>query len=186
MKKVLSGLALLALPMISFAAVPSWNIIPSESSLSFSATQNGAPVKGTFKTFTGDIQGTPTDLKDSHVKIVVDLGSVTTTDKDVSNTLKTADWFNIATFPKATFTADNFTKTGSNTYSASGTLTIRDKTIPVTLNFVLKDYSTTAFDITGTTTLQRTAFGVGQGDWSKTDSIKDKVDVLFTLKASKA
>ncbi|HEV2613617.1 MAG TPA: YceI family protein [Gammaproteobacteria bacterium] len=186
MKKLLSGLALLALPMISFAAVPSWNIVPSQSSLSFSATQNGAPVKGEFKTFTGDIQGTPEDLKNSHVKIMVDLGSVSTTDKDVSNTLKTADWFDITHFPKATFIADNFTKTGGNTYTAAGKLTIRDKTIPVTLNFVLKDYSGNTLDITGTTTLQRTAFGVGQGDWSKTDSIKDKVAVQFTLKASKA
>jgi polyisoprenoid-binding protein YceI len=183
--KLAATLALLLLPVTIFAAVPMWNIIPMQSSINFTATQNDAPVKGTFKTFSGEIQGDPTKLKDSRVTIIVDTNSVATSYPEVQNTLKMADWFDAAHFPKATFTADKFTHTGKNTYIASGMLTIRDKTVPVTLNFVLEDYTDKAFDIKGSTTLKRNAFGVGQGDWSKTDAIKDDVIVEFTLKASK-
>ncbi len=186
MKKIVIGLSLILFPLLSFAAVPSWKIISSESTIAFAATQNGAPVKGEFKSFTGEIQGTPADLKDSHVKIVVDTGSVSTSYGDVATTLKTPDWFNVAQFPKAVFTADHFTQTAKDSYAATGTLTIRDKTVPVTLNFSLKHYSPEGFVAVGSTTIQRLSFGVGQGDWSKTDSIKDNVQVEFTLKASKA
>ena len=182
--KLLTGLALFLLPVVSFA-VPSWKIVPASSSITFTATQNDAPVAGEFQTFTGEIQGEPTDLKGSHVKIVVDINSIKTSYSDVATTLKTADWFDVAHFPQAIFTADKFTQTGKNTYTATGTLTMRGKKGPVTLNFLMKDYSDKSFDITGKTTLKRTAFGVGQGDWSKTDAIKDDVLVEFTLKASK-
>jgi len=183
--KIATGLSLLLFPLISFA-VPSWKIIPSESTITFTATQNDSPVKGSFKSFTGDIQGEPSDLKASRVKIVVDTGSVDTAYGQVASTLKTAEWFNVAQFPKAVFTADNFTKTGKDAYSAKGTLTIRKQTVPVTLNFVLKDYTSEGFEAVGSTTIQRLSFGVGQGSWSKTDSIKDNVEVQFALKASKA
>ena len=183
--KLLAGLTLLLLPIVTFA-VPSWKIVPASSSITFTAIQNDAPVTGEFQTFTGEIQGEPTDLKDSHVKIVVDISSIKTSYNDVAITLKTADWFDSAHFPQAVFTADKFTQTGKNTYTATGTLMMRGKTGPVILSFLLKDYSDTSFDITGTTMLKRTVFGVGQGDWSKTDSIKDDVLVKFTLKATKA
>lgn len=186
MKKIAVGLTALLFPVISFALVPVWKVVPAESKIAFTATQNGSPVKGTFNTFTGEMQGSPTDLKDSHVKIIVDTGSVNTSYGEVATTLKTADWFNVAQFPKAVFTADHFTQTGKDAYSAKGTLTIRDKTVPVTLDFVLKGYSPSGFEAVGSTTIQRLSFGVGQGSWSKTDSIKDNVRVEFTLKASKA
>jgi len=179
------GLTLLLLPAVTFA-VSSWKIVPASSHITFTATQNGAPVTGEFQSFMGEIQGEPTDLKDSHVKIAVDINSVKTSDGDVASTLKTTDWFDSTDFSQAVFTADKFTQTGKNTYTATGTLTMRGETRPVILSFVLNDYSDKSFDVTGKTTLKRTAFGVGQGDWSKTDAIKDDVLVEFTLKASKA
>ncbi len=47
------------------AAAPVWQIIPEQSTLTFSATQNGAPVNGTFQRFNGDIRFDPAELKSS-------------------------------------------------------------------------------------------------------------------------
>ena len=91
----------------------------------------------------------------------------------------------MANFPTASFTADKFVKTGDKTYQAMGTLTIRDKTVPVTLNFTAADYSATHALMKGTTTLKRTDFGVGQGEWADTKAIKDEVKIDFTIGASK-
>lgn len=176
-------LAILLAPITIKAAVPTWQITPDESTITFTATQNNAPVSGSFKNFSGDIDFDPTQLAASHVRIVVSIDSATSDYKEVSDTLKTADWFDMKLFPQAIFTAHDFTKTGENTYEANGTLTMRDKTLPVVLTFVLEEYSKTKARVKGTTILRRTLFGIGQGEWKKTDEIKDDVQINFTLNA---
>lgn len=170
-------------PLVAFADVPSWKIIPNESTLTFTATQNGAPVTGKFTHFSGDINFDPAQLDKSNVKIIVDVGSISDAYNQLSDTLKSAEWFNTKLFPQAVFQTTGFTKTGDKTYQAKGTLTIRDKTQPIVLNFSQQEYSQTKAKMTGNTTIKRTAFGVGQGEWSDTKAVKDDVQVNFTVSA---
>lgn len=171
-------------PVVAMAAVPSWQIVTGKSAINFTATQNDAPVTGQFKNFTGEINFDPAQLDASNIRIVVDLNSVNTSYSEVAETLKTADWFNVKVFPQAIFTANKFVKAGDNSYQAEGSLTIRDKTVPVILTFTLDEYTKTQASAHGAVTLKRTAFGVGQGEWAKTDGVKDGVQVKFTLQAS--
>jgi len=176
---------LLMLPLLGEAAVPSWQILPKESQITFTATQNNSPVTGKFTSFNGDIVADPNQLDASHVRIVVDLASVSTSYSDVGDTLKTSDWFDVKMFPQAVFQASHFKKTGNNSYEADGTLTIRNKTLPVVLNFTQEEYSDQKAKIKGSTKLKRTGFGVGQGDWAKTDTVGDDVQVNFEVTAVK-
>ncbi len=171
---------------ISFAAVTSWQIVPNQSSITFIASQNNAPVSGSFNSFNGKINFDPNQLEKSNVHIVVDMNSITTSDPDVSNTLKTADWFNAKLFPQAIFNASDFTKTGNNSYQANGTLTIRNKSLPIKLMFVLEQYSSTNAVAKGMVVIKRNEFGVGQGDWANTDVVKDDVQVNFQITAVKS
>src|SRR5579872_3538334 len=172
-------------PLVAFADLPSWKIIPNESSLTFTATQNGAPVTGKFTDFSGDIHFDPAQLDKSNVKIVVNLASISDAYNQLTDTLKSADWFNTKMFPQAVFQSTGFTKTGDKTYQAKGTLTIRDKTQPIVLNFSQQEYSQTKAIMTGSTIIKRTAFGVGQGEWSDTKAVKDEVQVNFTVSAAR-
>ncbi|KTC93044.1 YceI family protein [Legionella drozanskii] len=172
-------------PFIGRAAPPEWQIDPSQSSLSFTATQNGAPVSGQFKTFTGEIFVDPANYKASSVHIVIDMSTITTDYADVKTTLITPDWFNVKVFPKAEFKSTEFNKTGDNTYQAIGNLTIRDKTVPVTLSFTTEQPSSDTGIVTGNTVLKRNAFGVGQGEWSSTDQVKNDVKVDFKIVAKR-
>jgi polyisoprenoid-binding protein YceI len=177
------GLFLIFNTMLSVAAEPIiWQIVPAQSSLRFTATQNGAPVTGSFTTFTGDIVFDPTELSKSHVQINVDLNSVSASYDEVADNLKAADWFNVKIFPQAVFKADHFIKTGNN-YEADGSLTIKGKTVPTKLKFILNDYSQDKAHATGAVTLKRNAFNIGQGDWANTDVIKDDVQVDFVISA---
>jgi len=54
----------------------------------------------------------PDALKDSRVKVDIDLASAVTGDAQRDQSLPTADWFDAPTHPKATFTASRFEKTG--------------------------------------------------------------------------
>ncbi len=178
-------LLLLLQSTLVYAAIPEWQIVPGGSSISFTATQNGSPVSGKFKTFMGEIYFDPAQLKASHVKIIVDLNSVSASYGEVADTLKTSDWFDVKLFPQAIFKADEFTRTGDKTYQASGTLTLRDKTMPIVLTFNLEEYTESQAKISGSTTIKRTLFGVGKGEWASTDAVKDDVTVNFAINAVK-
>lgn len=171
--------------LMATAGVPAWNIVPNESSINFTATQNNSPVSGTFKAFTGDIHFDPAQLNASNVTITVDLASVTTSYAEVADTLKMADWFDVKNHPQAVFKASKFSKVSDNNYKADGTLTIRDKTLPITLTFIVDQFTPSNLHLKGSAVLKRTDFGVGQGDWAKTDAVKDEVQVNFILSAMK-
>jgi len=176
---------LVLLPVMCIAAVPAWEIVPNESSLTFTATQNDAPVTGQFKTFTGEINFDPNQLSGNNIKIIVDVSSITDPYNQLSDTLKAPEWFNVKLFPQAVFKSNDFVKTGDKTYQSRGTLTIRDKTLPVTLTFTQEEYTQTKARIKGNTTIKRTAFGVGQGEWADTKAAKDDVQINFTVSAVK-
>ena len=67
----------LVLPIIAYAEVPAWKIIPNESTLTFTATQNGAPVTGKFTDFSGDIHFDPAQLNASHININIEINTST-------------------------------------------------------------------------------------------------------------
>lgn len=181
MNRILTTLFLIWIPAFVFAA--DWQIVPEKSSLQFTATQNNSPVKGQFKKFSGKIHFDPKELNTSSVDIIINISSISASYQELVETLKTPDWFDIKLFPNAEFKASQFKKIDEKTYQAVGNLTIRDKTIPITLMFTLDEYTPTQAHVTGNTTLKRNAFGLGRGDWSKTDDVKDDVVVNFELSA---
>lgn len=172
-------------PLVAKSAIPEWQIDPNQSSLSFTATQNGAPVTGQFKTFKGKILVDPNNYQASSIDIIVDMNSITTSYEDIKNTLISPDWFNVKLFPTAEFKAKDFKKMGENQYQATGTLSIRGKTVPVTLTFTTEEPSKDTGVVVGSTTLKRIAFGIGQGEWSNTNQIKDEVKVDFKVVAKR-
>ena len=179
------GLALL-LPLVAQAALSPWQIVPATSYLTFTATQNGTPVNGTFRSFTGTLMIDPVNYQSSQIEIVVDIASLFTSYSLITTTLVKPEWFDAKQFPKAVFKSTQFTKTGDNSYQAKGTLSIRDKTAPVTVSFKTEQPSENTGVVTGSTVIQRNTFGVGQGEWSKTSEIKDEVTVNFKVTAVKS
>ena len=167
----------------NFAATPAWKIVPAKSSLVFVATQNGAPVKGRFKKFSGIINFDLDRLNDSKIKITVDMNSVETSHEELTTTLATADWFDVKLFPDAVFESTKFIKDGGNRYHADGRLTIRDQSAPVTVSFTADQPTKNSAMVKGSTILKRTAFDVGQGEWASLDEVGDEVKVDFVVSA---
>ncbi len=179
------GFALICNSFLVNAALPEWQIDPKESSLKFTATQNSSPVVGEFKQFRGELFVDPNNYKASSVHIVVDMNSLSASYGELVTTLITPDWFNVKLFPKADFKATDFNKTGDKTYEAKGTLTIKDKSAPVTLTFTAEEASKDKALVQGSTTFKRSAFGVGVGEWSSTSEVKDDVTVNFKIIANR-
>jgi polyisoprenoid-binding protein YceI len=98
--------------------------------------------------------------------------------------LKEPNWFSTKSFPKATFRTTGFKALGGGKYQASGTLTLRGQSKPLTLPFTLVITGNQA-KMTARVTVSRLAFGVGQNEWKKTDVIPDPVTVNISLTAKR-
>lgn len=176
---------LMIMPLLASALAPQWQMVPTASQLTFTATQNGAPITGQFKTFTASIFFDLKTLKNSSIDIVVDINSLTVSYAELKATLLAPEWFNPKLFPKAAFKATQFKKTKNNTYQAIGTLTIRDKSAPTTLTFTVKELTPNKVSVDGIAMIKRSIFGVGQGEWASTEEVKDDVAIHFNIVAAK-
>lgn len=165
--------------------LPEWTLAPNDSSISFTATQNNAPVTGTFKEFTATIAADPAHYQDSKVDVIVNINSLTASYSEITSILLGPDWFNGKEFPKAEFKSTKFTKKDDKNYEATGTLTIKNKSVPVTLTFTVVESPKDHLVVEGHTTVKRLDFGIGQGDWSSTSEIKDEVTVNFKAVATR-
>jgi len=159
-------------------------LVNKNAQLGLSTEWTGEPILGSFKQWSADIVFSPDDLKNSSLTVKVDLASVATGDEQRDSALPSADWFDVANHPTAVFTASRFKKVAEGSYKADGTLSLRDKTAPLVLSFKLKIVGDKA-TAKGSTTLDRTVFGVGQGEFLATDQIPAAVKVSFNLTATR-
>jgi cytochrome b561/polyisoprenoid-binding protein YceI len=166
------------------AAAPSAWKVNAGSTLGFATSWGGSAIEGRFDRWTADILFSPEALDRSKVSVSIDLASAVSGDAQRDESMQGADWFDVASHAKATFTATRFEKTGENRYVAIGTLTLRGVSKPQRLPFTLKIEGDKA-RVSGVTTLDRTAFGVGQGEWKSTDQIPAEVKVSVNLTATR-
>ncbi|PVM90928.1 YceI family protein [Caulobacter endophyticus] len=154
------------------------------SHLDFNLAWADTPIQGRFSRWTADILFSPEALDRSKLTVSIDLASAGTGDGQRDESLQGPDFFNTSANPKATFTATKFRKTAEGRFVADGALDLRGVKKPLSLPFSLKIDGDTA-TARGVTTLDRTAFGVGQGEWASTDQIPAKIKVSFSLTAKK-
>ena len=158
-----------------------WAVSPG-GRVGFTARWNGDAVKGKFAVWRATIKFSPDDLDNSRIVATIDLASADTGDGERDGSLKGSDFFDTALHPRATFTSQRITKLDGGRYAAAGTLDLHGATRPVKLRFTLKIDGDTA-RVTGSTRINRTAFGVGAGEWASTSAIAGEIDVDLAFSA---
>ena len=88
--------------------------------------------RGRFQASTGTVT-LDTSAKTGRVEVTIDIGSLSTGVAPLDGSLKGQRFFNVAQFPTAQFVGDKLTFDGNKVTSVSGTLTLLDKAVPVTL-----------------------------------------------------
>jgi polyisoprenoid-binding protein YceI len=180
----------LAAAMLSFAAVlqpaaaANWTVDNGKSILGFIGTQSGASFEGHFTKWQAQIDFDPAKPASGHALVTIDMSSATTGDSQKDQSLPQSDWFNVKSFPQATFEATNFRAKGGNAFEAAGTLTIRGIKKDVLLPFTFETDGNSGH-AKGKLDLLRTDFGVGQGDWASGDMVGLSVSVTVDIRASK-
>lgn len=168
MKKI-SLLAATLLFAASLFAQTAWKADPNHSKLTFSITHLGiADVAGLFNSFETTATATKPDFSDAVFELKANAGSINTQIEARDNHLKSADFFDVATYPELTFKSTGIKKAaGKDHFTLTGNLTIHGVTKPVTMNLwyrgttvnPMSKATLAGFQLTGT--INRTQFGIG-------------------------
>jgi len=115
------------------SALRPWNVDPSHSSILFSIRHLViARVRGKFSKFSGVLELDEADLTKSRVTIEIDVASLDTSQEQRDTHLKSADFFEVATFPTATFTSRSIKNNGED-YDVRGDFSLHGITQEITL-----------------------------------------------------
>jgi polyisoprenoid-binding protein YceI len=160
------------------------NVLKDKSSINFVGAKVTRDHKGKFNNFDGMI--TYAGSTPQAVKFDIDLNSIETDTPDLTKHLKSPDFFDVAKYPKATFTSSSLTQAAAGaangaTHELKGMLDMhgvqKEVTIPVTATTTPEGVRT------------QSEFTIDRHDWGISykgmadDLIKDKVliklDLLF-------
>jgi len=160
-------------------------ITPQNSKIEFIGSKVTGKENGSFGDFSGqvDYAGSP---ENSRVNITIKVDSITTDKPDLSKHLKTADFFDVAKYPEATFVSTAIKPGGEKgaTHTVTGNLTMhgvtKSITFPATINVTPE-----AATVESSFSINRKDFGINYAG-AADNLIRDDVVLTLHIRASKA
>ena len=165
-----------------------WDIDPLHSRLGFSTRHAMVSrVRGAFNDVSGSAD-IADDLADSKAEVIIQTASVDTRTKGRDEHLRSADFFDVETYPEIRFVSSAIDEVDEGSYIVTGELTIRDMTKTVSVPLELIGVETDPFGnlragLEGSRRIDRKDWGV---TWNtKLDSggvlVSDKITLEFEL-----
>lgn len=171
-------------------AVRTLEIDRSHSEVAFQVRHLLSKVRGRFADFSGTIQFDDANPERSRVDVVIQARSIDTAEGDRDKHLRSADFFDVETFPALTFASTSVTPRGANTYDVAGDLTIHGITRPVVLpasflGSAQDPWGNTKFVFEAEVTLSRKDFGLSWNAALETGGflVGDEVKVTLSIQA---
>ncbi len=167
-----------AMPALAVAEPTATKLVADKSQIVFVTKQMGVPVEGTFKKFDAQVAFDPKKPEGGTVALQIDTGSAGFGIPMSDAELPKAPWFDAAHFPQASFQSSAIKALGDGRFEMAGKLTLkgtaRAVTVPVSIT------AAGGFAVaTGSFTIQRLDFKVGDGEWTDTSMVGNDVQVRF-------
>jgi len=189
----------LAVVLTTFIAVSTnaqnatmWKIDKAHTSVNFSVNHFFSAVTGKFTTFNGQINFDPNNLKESKADFIVSINSINTDNGKRDKHLQSSDFFDAKRYPDMTFKSSTIEMKSDNEYLLHGKLTIKNKTKEVILPMKITGEmehpmkkGTVILGILINTTINRTDFGVGTGDWATTLVVGNEVKIHIPMELNR-
>jgi polyisoprenoid-binding protein YceI len=175
---------LLALGMTTPALAQTLTIDPAWSEITFNVSNFGIhTVYGRFDRYSGKIEFNSQSPEQSKVHVVIQAGSINTQNVKRDNHLQTSDFFDVAKYPELTFESQTVDRKDGG-YQMTGLLTIKGKSLPVTIPFT---FTTTAANgktilhAQGKSKVNRHDFGI---DYGSNFSVGKLISIHLSVAAS--
>jgi polyisoprenoid-binding protein YceI len=167
-----------------------WDIDPAHSEVGFVVRHLVVTkVRGRFASFSGTIVTAENPLESS-VDITVDLNSITTNQEQRDGHLRSADFFEVETYPTMTYKATGARQEGDH-FVLDGELTLKGVTKAVPLTFEVNGIgenpmtSGTVAGFSGHASINRKDFNVNfEGVQNGIAIVSDKVDIHIEVEAN--
>lgn len=155
-------------------------LVASGSEIGFTTRQMGVPVDGKFGKFSAQIALDPKRPETGTVAFTIDTGSARFGSAELDAEVPKPTWLNVPRFPQATFQSSAVKAAGPGRFEVTGKLSIkgsaRDVVVPVA---VMQSGGTST--ATGSFTIKRLDFKVGEAEWADTSMLANDVQVRFKL-----
>ena len=180
--KLIQGFACLALVLFSSQApAAEFNAIDTaKSKINFTSKLMGSTISGSFDQFGGVVNFNPDNPEKAKADIWIALASFNAGGDELRDEAQGKEWFNSKIFPRAQFVSETIKKLGANKLEIKGKLTIKNKTLPLTM---MAEYQAQGkqmiFD--GSFELMRLSYDLGAGAWADTKSVANEVPVKVHL-----
>lgn len=158
---------------------PAWTVQPG-GKIGFAVGNSGETISGSFSKWTAKIVMDPDHPESADIKVTIDMASASVGDAYKDGMLPGDEFFGSAAHPTATFVARGAEKSGANAYRAHGTLTLKGVAKPQAIRFTLSGSGKNR-KVSGSASVARLPFGVGNGDSST--GLDPKVSVTFSFDA---
>lgn len=158
-------------------------LTPENTKIEFLGSSERTSQAGSFQQFTGTFHAAGGDLSSARLTFDIDMDSTTTSIALLTRHLKSADFFDVKQFPRASFTSTSIqpNTTPGATHLITGQLTLHGvtKTITAPANLSLAD---------GVLTLS-SRFTIRQSEFGMTEAAKktrDEVPITVTIRAARS
>ena len=153
-------------------------LVADKSQIAFVSKQMGVPVEGTFKKFDAQVAFDPRKPEGGAVALQIDTGSASLGVPMSDAELPKAPWFDTGHFPQASFQSSVIKALGEGRFEMTGKLTIKNISRQVTVPVTIAPSGGYAV-ATGSFTIQRLDYKVGDGEWTDTSVVGNDVQVRF-------
>lgn len=131
---ILAAVTLIAVVSPSFVGASMWQIDPAHTSAQFAVRHMMvSTVRGTLGKVTGTVNLDETDPTKSAVEASVDVAGIDTREPKRDEHLKSADFFDVETYPTITFKSKTITRPGETKFEVTGDLTMHGVTKEIVL-----------------------------------------------------
>ncbi|MGV8933309.1 MAG: YceI family protein [Gallionellaceae bacterium] len=178
MKRLILAL-MLSIPFYSHAAEYS-QLQLDKSKIVFVSKQMNVPVEGVFGKFSADVHINPAKAEKGKAQLEIELASIDAGNAEANDEVKGKNWFDVLTYPKASFVASSVKSLGVNKYEAVGKLSIKGKSIDIHVPFTMQEEKG-MLNLDGVFAIKRLDFGIGSGLWSDTSVVANEVEIRFHL-----
>ena len=158
-------------------------LLPAQSEIVFVSKQMGVPVEGRFTRFDAQIAFDPKKPEAGKASFSIDLASASLGAAETEAELKLPGWLNSAKVPQARFESTRMKALGGGQFEITGKLTLKG----VTRELVVPARLAPAGGLTlatGSFTLKRVDFNIGEGEWNDVSIVANEVLVRFKLALS--
>ncbi len=162
-------------------------VLPAQSEIAFVSRQMGVPVEGKFRQWAAQINFDPKNPAAGKVGFTIQTGSASFGSPETDAEVPKAPWFNVAKFPTASFASSAIKPLGGGRFDVAGTLSIKGSSQPVVVPVTITQTGTQGggtSTASGSFTIKRLDFKIGEGEWTDTSMVANDVTVKFKLALS--